>query len=104
MFYIFGSMGVIWFALWFRKAASGPVNDPRVSDKEREYIVANTCEQVRALIKRLPRLRNLGLLSRDSDTPCTERSAVHHASPDSCPAVPDVAEVREPSTLTVASP
>ena len=46
MFYIFGSLGVVWFALWFRKAASGPTNDPRVSDKEREYIVANTCEQV----------------------------------------------------------
>lgn len=50
VFYIFGSLGVVWFVLWLRKAASGPVSDTRVSEKEREYIVANTCEQVRAWI------------------------------------------------------
>ena len=50
VFYIFGSMGVVWFVLWLRKAASGPVNDTRVSEKEREYIIANTCEQVRACL------------------------------------------------------
>ena len=47
VFYIFGSLGVVWFALWLRKAASGPLSDDRVSEREREYIVANTCEQVR---------------------------------------------------------
>ena len=47
VFYIFGSLGVVWFALWLSKASSGPVSDDRVSEKEREYIIANTCEQVR---------------------------------------------------------
>ena len=47
VFYIFGSMGVFWFILWLQKAASGPTNDPLVSEKEKAYIVANTCDQVR---------------------------------------------------------
>ena len=50
VFYIFGSLGVVWFVLWLRKASSGPVSDTRVSEKEREYIVANTCEQVRGRV------------------------------------------------------
>ena len=74
VFYIFGSMGVIWFALWFRKAASGPVNDPRVSEKEREYIVANTCEQVRALIKNCPDCRTPSCL-HGSQTPRAQSAA-----------------------------
>ena len=47
VFYIFGSVGVFWFMLWLRKAASGPTNDPLVSKTEKAFIIANTCDQVR---------------------------------------------------------
>ena len=46
VFYIFGSLGVVWFITWLQKAASGPNSDPQISEQEKSYIVANTCDQV----------------------------------------------------------
>ena len=46
VFFIFGSLGVVWFALWQSKAESSPSQDKRVSEQERAYIKGNTVEPV----------------------------------------------------------
>lgn len=46
VFYIFGSLGVLWFAFWVQNASSSPVGDSLVSETEAEYIIENTCDQV----------------------------------------------------------
>ncbi|XP_023528674.1 ascorbate transporter, chloroplastic [Cucurbita pepo subsp. pepo] len=38
VFYSFGSLGSIWFALWLRKAYSSPKEDPGLSAKEKRII------------------------------------------------------------------
>ena len=48
VFFIFGSLGLVWFALWLNKAESSPSQDSRVSEKERAYIKGNTVEPVSA--------------------------------------------------------
>jgi hypothetical protein len=35
VFYIFGSMGVIWYSIWSSKAASTPSDDPVISNAEK---------------------------------------------------------------------
>lgn len=47
VFYIFGSLGVLWFAFWVQNASSGPTEDTIVSEEEKSLIVENTCDQVR---------------------------------------------------------
>lgn len=47
VFFIFGGTGVMWYGLWSYNAASGPLEDPFITSAERDYIVANTAEQVR---------------------------------------------------------
>ena len=42
VFYIFGSLGVLWGVLWSLNAASTPADDHQMSDAERKYIQANT--------------------------------------------------------------
>ncbi|KAK4787527.1 hypothetical protein SAY86_011360 [Trapa natans] len=39
VFYSFGSLGSIWFALWMRKAHSSPKEDPEISLDEKELIL-----------------------------------------------------------------
>lgn len=46
VFYIFGSLGVVWFTVWAKNASSGPTVDATVSSEERSYVVANTSDQV----------------------------------------------------------
>jgi len=45
VFFIFGSLGSVWFAAWSRLACSRPQDDERISLAEREYITANTIER-----------------------------------------------------------
>lgn len=45
VFYIFGSMGTVWFFYWATTASSNPLEDPQISAAECEYIVANTVEK-----------------------------------------------------------
>ncbi|XVE77159.1 hypothetical protein DITRI_Ditri13aG0039200 [Diplodiscus trichospermus] len=42
VFYSFGSLGSIWFALWLRKAYSSPKEDPELSKEERKLIVGGS--------------------------------------------------------------
>jgi ACS family sodium-dependent inorganic phosphate cotransporter len=42
VFYIFGALGVGWWAWWWRNAASSPAEDPAISEAERRYIARNT--------------------------------------------------------------
>ncbi len=42
VFYIFGSMGIIWFVWWVKKASSNPFEDPRISEEEEAFITQNT--------------------------------------------------------------
>ncbi|XP_021800806.1 ascorbate transporter, chloroplastic [Prunus avium] len=39
VFYSFGSLGSIWFALWLKKAYSSPKEDPELSTEEKEFIM-----------------------------------------------------------------
>lgn len=39
VFYSFGSLGSIWFALWLAKAQSSPAEDPELSAKEKRFIL-----------------------------------------------------------------
>ncbi|KAH6779892.1 Major facilitator superfamily protein [Perilla frutescens var. hirtella] len=42
VFYSFGSLGSIWFALWWSKAHSSPEDDPNLSLKERELVLGSS--------------------------------------------------------------
>lgn len=35
VFYIFGSLGVLWYTAWNNRAASTPADDPRISKAEK---------------------------------------------------------------------
>lgn len=39
VFYSFGSLGSIWFALWIAKAHSSPTEDPEISAQEKRFIL-----------------------------------------------------------------
>ncbi|XP_042506108.1 ascorbate transporter, chloroplastic-like isoform X1 [Macadamia integrifolia] len=42
VFYTFGSLGSIWFALWLNKAHSSPKDDPDLSDDEKRLILGGS--------------------------------------------------------------
>ncbi|KAK8345660.1 hypothetical protein V6Z12_A07G163600 [Gossypium hirsutum] len=42
VFYSFGSLGSIWFALWLRKAYSSPKEDPELSKEEKKIIMGGS--------------------------------------------------------------
>lgn len=42
VFYSFGSLGSIWFALWLSKAHSSPKDDPELSAEEKKVILAGS--------------------------------------------------------------
>ncbi|XP_021279967.1 ascorbate transporter, chloroplastic [Herrania umbratica] len=42
VFYSFGSLGSIWFALWLRKAYSSPNEDPELSKEEKKLIMGGS--------------------------------------------------------------
>ncbi|XP_076906804.1 ascorbate transporter, chloroplastic-like [Bidens hawaiensis] len=42
VFYSFGSLGSLWFALWLTKAHSSPIEDPELSAEEKEYILGGS--------------------------------------------------------------
>ncbi len=42
VFYIFGSMGVVWFVWWLKKSSSNPFDDPEISEEEEAFITQNT--------------------------------------------------------------
>ncbi|KAA3456781.1 sodium-dependent phosphate transport protein 1, chloroplastic-like [Gossypium australe] len=41
VFYSFGSLGTVWFALWLNKAYSSPIEDPELLPQEKKLIVTN---------------------------------------------------------------
>lgn len=42
VFYMFGSLGIVWYVFWQRRAQDSPAKDASMSDTERDYVVANT--------------------------------------------------------------
>jgi MFS family permease len=46
IFYIFGIIGVVWFIFWMIFASKSPSDNRFISQKEKEYIIANTREAV----------------------------------------------------------
>ena len=38
VFYVFGSLGVLWFLAWSLLVFDGPDKHPRISHDEREYL------------------------------------------------------------------
>uniref|UniRef100_J3KYT9 Major facilitator superfamily (MFS) profile domain-containing protein n=1 Tax=Oryza brachyantha TaxID=4533 RepID=J3KYT9_ORYBR len=42
VFYSFGSLGVVWFTTWARKAYSSPLEDPGISAKEKKLITSQS--------------------------------------------------------------
>ncbi|PON68092.1 Major facilitator [Parasponia andersonii] len=45
VFYSFGSLGSIWFALWLRKAHSSPKEDPELSAAEKKLILGGSASK-----------------------------------------------------------
>ena len=45
VFYVFGSIGILWFFLWFFVGYSSPSSHPRISEKERAHIEGSIAEQ-----------------------------------------------------------
>jgi len=41
VFYIFGAVGVAWFVIWMMFTYDKPANHPRISIKEKEYILSS---------------------------------------------------------------
>eukprot|EP00793_Prasinoderma_coloniale_P001496 PRCOL_00003300-RA len=58
VFLLFGSFGLLWGATWYFAGASGPEEDERVGEREREYIVQST--STRAPAEEIPWRRLLG--------------------------------------------
>lgn len=52
VFYIFGSLGLVWSVFWQRSASSSPHDDELISEKERKYVTDNTVSKVRPLFLR----------------------------------------------------
>jgi MFS transporter, ACS family, solute carrier family 17 (sodium-dependent inorganic phosphate cotransporter), other len=42
VFYVFGSLGILWWLVWTFAASSTPKDDPRISASELSYIMENT--------------------------------------------------------------
>lgn len=42
VFFSFGSLGAVWFALWQRNAYSSPLEDPYLCAEERQFILGNS--------------------------------------------------------------
>ncbi len=42
IFYVFGIIGIVWTVLWLALTAKSPADHHFISEKEREYIIANT--------------------------------------------------------------
>ena len=38
VFYVFGSVGLLWYSVWNRRAASTPSDDPNISHAEKVCI------------------------------------------------------------------
>lgn len=57
VFYVFGGLGVIWFAIWMPLAADSPAHHPTISKEERDYICSslkNSIKKVILLIEQKP--------------------------------------------------
>ncbi|KAF2291630.1 hypothetical protein GH714_027732 [Hevea brasiliensis] len=52
VFYSFGSLGTVWFAVWLNKAYSSPLDDPLLRPEEKQLIVANSLS--REPVKTIP--------------------------------------------------
>ena len=46
VFYIFGSLGLVWSIFWQRSASSSPHDDELMSEEERKYVTDNTVSKV----------------------------------------------------------
>ncbi|KAJ6830810.1 putative anion transporter 1, chloroplastic [Iris pallida] len=45
VFFSFGSLGTVWFAIWLNKAYSSPLEDPGLSSEEKKLIVNGTASE-----------------------------------------------------------
>lgn len=54
VFYIFGCLGLVWYAMWSNRAASTPAEDPGLSKGERDFITANTASQMQEGVSSIP--------------------------------------------------
>ena len=57
VFYVFGSLGIIWFVVWALLVHDGPEVHPRISDEEKEYLQAALTECEAEKPARIPWLR-----------------------------------------------
>ncbi|KAJ8919873.1 hypothetical protein NQ315_006402 [Exocentrus adspersus] len=54
VFYVSGVMGTLWFLAWWALVYDSPVDHPRISDKEKEYIVASLGKSVAGVKQQAP--------------------------------------------------
>lgn len=45
VFFSFGSLGTVWFAIWLNKAYSSPLEDPELSSEEKKLIINSTASK-----------------------------------------------------------
>ena len=51
MFYVFGSLGILWFFAWSVLVYDGPDVHPRISQEEREYLEVGYRKYLPVMIK-----------------------------------------------------
>ncbi|KAG2426462.1 hypothetical protein HXX76_011692 [Chlamydomonas incerta] len=54
VFYVFGSLGVLWNIVWRSQVRSSPAEDPGLRPAERDYILANTPRSVQENAGKIP--------------------------------------------------
>lgn len=42
IFYVFGTIGIVWSILWLSLTSKSPADHHFISEKEREYVLKNT--------------------------------------------------------------
>lgn len=51
VFYIFGSIGILWFLAWIFIVKRSPADDPHITEMEKNYIIASLGNQTSQLPK-----------------------------------------------------
>ena len=52
VYYVFGTLGLVWFAVWMPLVADSPQKHPKISREERDYI----CNSLRDSIKKVKKM------------------------------------------------
>ncbi|XP_056147989.1 sialin [Lampris incognitus] len=54
VFYVFGAVGLVWFALWVSFVSDSPSSHPRITERERHYITASLKNELSTSVGYIP--------------------------------------------------